>query len=538
MSITDSKYNTLSSMDTDKMDYTISVFEKDSTGNQSFVDKRNYYGDFEETINYVKNLMHRLSNSPSHSLLFNQKNNEEHKVYEDGSYELLNIKKIVSGYEVINLGGDRYDGGLFYEIKKDGDTIHKGVLDGEEMVEFGGKKYDGLRKLAKDLDAKLNVIESMADGGETTVVDDFGSMSFRNQYDEYEMVVVSKELEKDGGSLHKNRFLVSAKDINEAKKIATELWQKEFGHSDLSIVKVMSDELYKMKYMDKYASGGMMADGGVVGQGFRISEMRDHLRNMFPDSFGFTVNSFSNDGNKNVNISALVVNQNEPYRGLNDEDIKSKLYFPQYKRDHDIRFRIYQGGENTYFYFVLDSENGDQYIGQFGFKDGGDVPSQYITKFIAFLMEQYGLPFDVKHSVMEKGGMMAKGGVNKNEDVVYIKFRNAKKNFNVDTKYFRGVNAYQDAVKWGRKNLSNFNMDMVKHEMADGGQTKNFSEREFKDILDEALEHFYMGINKIDLAMRYLEVRGQAGLKNSFAAKIGVLNLKESIEKIEEYTSK
>jgi hypothetical protein len=131
---------------------------------------------------------------------------------------------------------------------------------------------------------------------------------------------------------------------------------------------------------------------------------------MFPDSFGFTVNSFSKDGNNNVNISALVVNQDEPYRGLNDEDIKSKLYFPQYKRDHDIRFRIYQGGENTYFYFVLDSENGDQYIGQFGFKDDGDVPSQYITKFIAFLMEQYGLPFDVKHSVMEKGGMMAKGG--------------------------------------------------------------------------------------------------------------------------------
>jgi hypothetical protein len=70
---------------------------------------------------------------------------------------------------------------------------------------------------------------------------------------------------------------------------------------------------------------------------------------------------------------------------------------------------------------------------------------------------------------MAKGGMMAEGGVTKNEVVVFIKFRNAKKNFNVDTKYFRGVNAYQDAVKWGRKNISNFNMDMVKHEMASGG---------------------------------------------------------------------
>ena len=73
---------------------------------------------------------------------------------------------------------------------------------------------------------------------------------------------------------------------------------------------------------------------------------------------------------------------------------------------------------------------------------------------------------------------------------------------------------------------------------AEGGETKKFSEREFKDILDEALEHFYMGLNKIDSAMRYLEVRGQAGLKNPFAAKIGLSNLKESIEKIDEYTSK
>jgi myo-inositol-hexaphosphate 3-phosphohydrolase len=73
-----------------------------------------------------------------------------------------------------------------------------------------------------------------------------------------------------------------------------------------------------------------------------------------------------------------------------------------------------QGGENTYFYFALESEKGNEYIGQFGFKDRGDVPSSYITRFIAFLMEQYGLSFDVKHSIMAYGGMMARGGkVNK-----------------------------------------------------------------------------------------------------------------------------
>jgi hypothetical protein len=149
-----------------------------------------------------------------------------------------------------------------------------------------------------------------------------------------------------------------------------------------------------------------MEHGGEVGKYFRISEMNEKLNRMFPDSFGFSVGTTSPEGNKSVNSSALIANPNDPFRGLKDADIDSKLFFPQYKQTHDIRFRIYQGGENTYFYFNLESEKGDEYIGQFGFKDRGDVPSSYITRFIAFLMEQYGLPFGVNHNVMANGGEM------------------------------------------------------------------------------------------------------------------------------------
>jgi hypothetical protein len=60
-------------------------------------------------------------------------------------------------------------------------------------------------------------------------------------YDNYEMVIISKGLEKDGGQYIKDRFLVSAKDIEEAKKIATEMWEKEMGNSDFHIVKVYID---------------------------------------------------------------------------------------------------------------------------------------------------------------------------------------------------------------------------------------------------------------------------------------------------------
>lgn len=164
---------------------------------------------------------------------------------------------------------------------------------------------------------------------------------------------------------------------------------------------------------DFFADGGMMADG-EVGEGFSIRDMREKLNRMFPDTFGFTVGNVSKEGNKTLNSAALIVDYNDPYRGLEDKDIQSKLFFPQYKRDHNINFRVMQGGENTYFYFALESEKGNEYIGQFGFKDRGDVPSSYITRFIAFLMEQYGLSFDVKHSIMAYGGMMARGGkVNK-----------------------------------------------------------------------------------------------------------------------------
>ena len=273
-------------------------------------------------------------------------------------------------------------------------------------------------------------------------------------------------------------------DINSVKRHLSERVNKDFEKEQMQIA---IDEKGLRVY--DFKGNEMMADGGEVGKGFYIREMKEKLNKMFPDSFGFTVGNFSKEGDLFKNSSALIVDTNSPFNGLQDSEIKSNLFFPQYKRDHDIRFRIYQGGENTYFYFLLESENGDQYIGQFGFKDEGDVSADYITRFIAFLMEQYGLPFEVKHSVMAKGGYMEGGGEMHKAD------------------YFK-----------------------------DGG--KVFSEKELKEILDEALGHFYQGLNQIDLAMRYLEVKGQGGLKTPLSNKLKLDDLRESVEKIDEYISK
>jgi hypothetical protein len=44
----------------------------------------------------------------------------------------------------------------------------------------------------------------------------------------------------------------------------------------------------------------------------------------------------------------------------------------------------------------------------------------------------------------------------------YIEFLNAAKGYANDRKYFEGENAFEQAVAWGRVNLENFSMDMVR----------------------------------------------------------------------------
>jgi hypothetical protein len=99
------------------------------------------------------------------------------------------------------------------------------------------------------------------------------------RYEDWEMIVVSKELNKDGGRHFKDRFLVSARNIDEAKEIATKLWNETFNEdSDLTIVKVMSESLYRLKYMDKYEEGG------------EAGEMEDWMNDAIKDLRSYTDN--------------------------------------------------------------------------------------------------------------------------------------------------------------------------------------------------------------------------------------------------------
>jgi hypothetical protein len=168
-----------------------------------------------------------------------------------------------------------------------------------------------------------------------------------------------------------------------------------------------SDYIKARKGQNEYptlANGGMMAHGGMIDEstknqidkGFTKKSFNEILNELFPYNFGFKV--FKPLNRQNI-LTPNYDDAPSSLYGYDDSQIKSKLHFDQYKRDHAINFAIEQGGENTYYYFLLGDEEGNEYVGTFGFKDQGDVDSSYVTRFIAFLMECYGLPFEVKHSV-------------------------------------------------------------------------------------------------------------------------------------------
>jgi hypothetical protein len=132
-----------------------------------------------------------------------------------------------------------------------------------------------------------------------------------------------------------------------------------------------------------------LIQGQTQSKGVSIKQMRQILKSQFPDSFGFTLHSAKN----NEDLKFLKPDDNN-YNGIDDESIK--IYFDKY---HGIDYRVYQGGENSYFYFLLISNKNTAYIGQFGFKDEGEVPKEYVTSFISFLQTAYGQPFKIHQSV-------------------------------------------------------------------------------------------------------------------------------------------
>jgi hypothetical protein len=61
------------------------------------------------------------------------------------------------------------------------------------------------------------------------------------------------------------------------------------------------------------------------------------------------------------------------------------------------------------------------------------------------------------------------------DDVVSVHYMNKDKGFKSDKKTFKGADAYNDAVKWARKNLEKFSMDNIKYESINEAKTDGYS---------------------------------------------------------------
>lgn len=96
-------------------------------------------------------------------------------------------------------------------------------------------------------------------------------------YENYEIVVVGKDAEKDGGGFHHMRYLVSAKNMYEAKVIASDMFEEEWGDADFYLFEVLSDSEHRLKYM---------AEGGTLDE---IVEVETEVKQMNGSTILFEV---------------------------------------------------------------------------------------------------------------------------------------------------------------------------------------------------------------------------------------------------------
>jgi hypothetical protein len=283
-------------------------------------------------------------------------------------------------------------GAILLEVRKNGKEIVVTEDDGktkELYVKSNG--FSGYTLHYKGNEYEFaNSLDSYAKGG--------------NVYSSEELYIVKVYDAKTGELLDMSKR-VWAKNLTKAKENAIDDYEYDMQAKYGDYLRFSVEKAPSM-----FAKGGMMSNGGIINEetkykidnGFTKKSFNEILNELFPYNFGFKV--FKPLNRQNI----LTPNYDEApstLYGYDDSQIKSKLHFDQYKRDHAINFAIEQGGENTYYYFLIADQDGNEYVGTFGFKDQGDVDSSYVTRFIAFLMECYGLPFEVKHSVMAKGGI-------------------------------------------------------------------------------------------------------------------------------------
>jgi hypothetical protein len=83
------------------------------------------------------------------------------------------------------------------------------------------------------------------------------------------------------------------------------------------------------------------------------------------------------------------------------------------------------------------------------------------------LVQRFGSPLPQTPDFGGEPTMFNGGGKTENKDAVYIEYLNKDKKFQKDKIDF---DTYEEAVAWGKKNLGNFNSDMIRYKFKRGGK--------------------------------------------------------------------
>ena len=128
------------------------------------------------------------------------------------------------------------------------------IIDAASPYSYASKVEFDTEEKAKEYAAKKGFI----------VVEEFEKDS---QGNEYEIVVVFKELQKDGGARHWDRYLVNTQSVEQAKEAAAKLWEDTWSDSDLTFVEALTDEEYREKYLKKEKGGKTWIQDAVKNKG-------------------------------------------------------------------------------------------------------------------------------------------------------------------------------------------------------------------------------------------------------------------------------
>ena len=258
----------------------------------------------------------------------------------------------------------------------------KGIYSPEDLknVSFVQLDYD---KIGQELEYDYNTVEY--DGDVYVFSQNYGKGGFLSS-------IFGGGKKKYNRSWHQDHYQVNKKED----------WERQ---DNIRHGKKARNRFMDGGFMSVFADGGNIDNLGnrlsdydlnkLQGDGMTIKELREFFKSRFPDSFGFSLNTF-----KNIeDIRALKPNPNDPFKGIENDTLKLS-----FDRFHSMDYRVFQGGENTYFYFLLTGSDNNAYLGQFGFKDQGEVPKEYVTSFVSLIHKLYGFPFSVSHEIYAKGG--------------------------------------------------------------------------------------------------------------------------------------